>query len=109
MGTCPARLAGSSPARHQDGLLGPAESHQAALTVLNGIERRPGIRWVLPGVRDPQKALDYDTVHKVACRISAKAGVERITPHILRHRVTTDSPALPEHPHRHGGDRSQER
>jgi len=62
----------------------------AASVVLNGIERRPGVRWILPGVRDPQKPLDYDTVHKAACRISAKAGVERITPHILRHRVITD-------------------
>jgi integrase len=62
----------------------------AALAVLDGIERRPGVPWVLPGIRDPRKPLHYDTVHKAACRISEAAGLAHVTPHILRHRVTTD-------------------
>jgi integrase len=62
----------------------------AALAVLDGIERRPGVPWVLPGVLDARKPLDYDMVYKAACRISDGAGLGRVTPHILRHRVTTD-------------------
>ena len=62
----------------------------AALTLLEGIERRPGVRWVLARYSDPQKPLDYHAMYKAACRISAKAGVERVTPHILRHSVITD-------------------
>lgn len=62
----------------------------AALAILEGIERRPGVPWVLPGIRDAAKPLDYDTVHKAICRASDQAGLARITPHVLRHRVTTD-------------------
>jgi integrase len=62
----------------------------AALAVLDGIERRPGVPWVLPGVRDPERPLNYDTLHKAFARIAARAGVRGVTPHTLRHRVTTD-------------------
>jgi integrase len=62
----------------------------AAIAILDEIIRRPGVPWVLPGIRDPRKPLDYDTVHKAACMISMRAGLSRVTPHILRHRVTTD-------------------
>ncbi len=40
------------------------------MALLDGIERRPGVPWVLPGILDPRKPLDYDTVYKAACRIS---------------------------------------
>ena len=62
----------------------------AVLAVLEMIEHRPGVPWVLPGIRDAARPLDYDTVHKAFGRISARAGVYAITPHTLRHRVTTD-------------------
>ena len=63
---------------------------QPAMDVLDGIERRPGVPWVLPGIRDARKPLDYDTVHKAATSLSRAVGLDSITPHILRHRVVTD-------------------
>jgi integrase len=68
----------------------PRPISPAALAVLDAVERRPGVPWVLPGIRDATKPLDYDTVHKAACRVSSRAGLERVTPHVFRHRVTTD-------------------
>lgn len=68
----------------------PRPISPAALVMLEGIERRPGVPWVLPGIRDATKPLDYDTVHKAIRCASDQAGLARITPHILRQRVTTD-------------------
>jgi integrase len=61
-----------------------------ALALLDRIERRPGVPWVLPGITDPRQPLDYNTVLKAFRRFAARAGLKGITPHTLRHRVTTD-------------------
>jgi integrase len=62
----------------------------ATLVVLDAIERRPGVPWVLPGIRDITRPLDYDTVHKAFARVARRAGVREATLHTLRHRVITD-------------------
>lgn len=62
----------------------------AALALLEGIERRPGLPWVLPGIRDADCPLDYDTLHKAFGRLTARAGLKGVTPHTLRHRIATD-------------------
>lgn len=61
-----------------------------ALALLDGIERRPGVPWVLPGIKHPREPLDYDTLAKAFRRIVARAGLKGVTPHTLRHRVVTD-------------------
>jgi integrase len=62
----------------------------SVLYVLDTVERRPGVPWVLPGIRDPRLPLEYFTVHKAFRRIAARAGLTGVTPHTLRHRFTTE-------------------
>jgi integrase len=63
---------------------------ERVLSILDTIERRPGVPWVLPGIRDVRQPLDYDTVHKAFGRLCRRAGLAGITPHTLRHRFTTE-------------------
>jgi len=61
----------------------------AALAVLDGVERMPGIEFVFRAVMTPTAPLPYDTVEKAFRRISSRAGVERCSLHTVRHWFAT--------------------
>lgn len=63
----------------------PAE----ALAVLDGVQRRPGVPWVLPGLTDASKPLAYEPVYRRLRRLAEDAGLPRVHPHLLRHRHAT--------------------
>lgn len=61
----------------------------AALAVLDGVERAPGIDFVFRAVSNPLAPLAYNTTEKAFRRICARAGVERCTLHTIRHWFAT--------------------
>jgi integrase len=61
----------------------------AAMTVLDAVERMPGVEFVFRGVKKPTAPLAYNTVEKAFSRIAGRAGVERCTLHTIRHWFTT--------------------
>jgi integrase len=61
----------------------------AALAVLDGVERMPGVEFVFRAVNTPTEPLPYSTVEKVFGRIAAGAGVKRCTLHTIRHWFAT--------------------
>jgi integrase len=61
----------------------------AAMTVLDGVERMPGVEFVFRGVKKPTAPLAYNTVEKAFSRIAGRAGVERCTLHTIRHWFAT--------------------
>jgi integrase len=61
----------------------------AALAVLDGMERLPGVEYVFRGVTEPTQSLPYNAIQKVFKRIASRAGVERCTLHVVRHWFAT--------------------
>jgi integrase len=61
----------------------------AALAVLDGVERMPGVGFVFRAVNTPTAPLAYTTVEKAFGRIAGRAGVERCTLHTIRHWFAT--------------------
>jgi integrase len=61
----------------------------AALAVLDGVRRMPGVEFVFRGVKTPTAPLSYNTVEKAFRRIAGRAGVERCTLHTIRHWFAT--------------------
>ena len=61
----------------------------ATLSVLDSIERRPGIHFVFRAINTPTKPLAYNTAEKVFRRIASRAGVEGCTLHTIRHWFAT--------------------
>ena len=61
----------------------------AALAVLNGVKKMPGVDFVFRAVNTPTAPLPYNTVEKAFGRIAARAGVERCTLHTIRHWFAT--------------------
>jgi integrase len=61
----------------------------AAVAVLDGVERMPGVEFVFRAVKEPTKPLAYNTVEKAFGRIAGRGGVERCTLHTVRHWFAT--------------------
>lgn len=61
----------------------------AAIAVLDGVERMPGVDFVFRSTRNPTRALPYHVAEKSFRRIAAKAGVQDCTLHSIRHWFTT--------------------
>ena len=61
----------------------------AALAVLDGVERMPGVEFVFRALKTPTAPLAYNTAEKAFRRIAGRAGVERCTLHTIRHWFTT--------------------
>jgi integrase len=61
----------------------------AALAVLDGVERMPGVEFVFSAVKEPTAPLAYNTVEKAFGRIVRRAGIERCTLHTIRHWFAT--------------------
>jgi integrase len=61
----------------------------AALAVLDGVERMPGVEFVFRAVKTPIAPLPYNTAEKAFGRIAARAGVRRCTLHTIRHWFAT--------------------
>jgi integrase len=61
----------------------------AALAVLDGVERVPGVEYVFRAVNRPGASLAYATVEKAFGRIVRRAGIERCTLHTIRHWFAT--------------------
>jgi integrase len=61
----------------------------AALAVLDGVERMPGVEYVFRAVNRPTAPLAYTTVEKAFGRIVRRAGIERCTLHTIRHWFAT--------------------
>jgi integrase len=61
----------------------------AALAILDGVERMPGVEFVFRAVNTPTEPLPYNTGEKAFRRIAQRAGVERCTLHTLRHWFAT--------------------
>ncbi|MEC4590550.1 tyrosine-type recombinase/integrase [Nitrospirillum amazonense] len=63
----------------------------AALELLQGVERMPGVPWVFRSIDDPRKQLSYHTVEKAFRRIRKAAGVEKCSLHTIRHWFATQT------------------
>jgi integrase len=61
----------------------------SALTVLESVERMPGVEFVFRAVKASTAPLPYNTVEKAFRRIAHRAGIERCTLHTLRHWFAT--------------------
>ena len=61
----------------------------AALAVLDGVERMPGVEFVFRAVNAATAPLPYNTAQKAFRRIAHRAGVERCTLHTIRHWFAT--------------------
>ena len=61
----------------------------AALAVLDGVERMPGVDFVFRAIKEPSEPLSYNTVEKAFRRIAEAAGVDRCTLHTIRHWFST--------------------
>ena len=61
----------------------------AALAVLDGVERMPGVEFVFRAINTPTALLAYNTVEKAFRRIVQRAEVERCTLHTIRHWFAT--------------------
>jgi integrase len=61
----------------------------AALAVLDGMERIPGVEFVFRAINTPAQSLRYNTAEKAFRRIAHRAGVERCTLHTIRHWFAT--------------------
>jgi integrase len=61
----------------------------AALAVLDGMERMPGVDFVFRAVKEPTAPLAYATIEKAFGRIADWARVERCTLHTIRHWFAT--------------------
>jgi integrase len=61
----------------------------AALAVLDGVQRMPGVEFVFRAIKTPTKPLAYDTAEKAFGRIARRVGVERCTLHTIRHWFAT--------------------
>src|SRR6516164_310374 len=61
----------------------------AALAVLDGVERMPGVDLVFRAPNAPSKPLTYNTVAKAFRRIAGRAGVEGCSIHTIRHWFAT--------------------
>jgi integrase len=61
----------------------------AALAVLDGVERMPGVPFVFRAVRDPTRPLSYHTIEKAFGRIATIAGVQNCSIHTIRHWFAT--------------------
>jgi integrase len=61
----------------------------AALAVLDGMERMPGVDFIFRATKEPTAPLAYNTVEKAFGRIAARVGVERCTLHTVRHWFAT--------------------
>jgi integrase len=61
----------------------------AALAVLDGVERMPGVEYVFRAVNRPTASLAYATVEKAFGRIVRRARIERCTLHTIRHWFAT--------------------
>jgi integrase len=61
----------------------------AALAVLDGMERMPGVDFIFRAVKESTEPLAYNTVEKAFGRIAGRAGVERCTLHTIRHWFST--------------------
>jgi integrase len=61
----------------------------AALAVLDGMERMPGVDFVFRSIHRPTRPLIYATIEAAFRRIAQKAGVPNCTLHSLRHWFAT--------------------
>ena len=61
----------------------------AALAVLDGVGRMPGVEYVFRAVTRPTAPLAYSTVEKAFSRIVSRAGIERCSLHTIRHWFAT--------------------
>jgi integrase len=61
----------------------------AALTVLDRVQRMPGVEFVFRAVKAPAAPLTYTTTEKAFRRIADRAGVDRCTLHTIRHWFAT--------------------
>jgi integrase len=61
----------------------------AALAVFDSVERMPGVDFVFRAINTPTAPLDYHTAESAFRRIVDRAGVERCTPHTIRHWFAT--------------------
>ena len=61
----------------------------AALAVLDGVERMPGVEFVFRAIKAPTAPLPYSTAEKAFRRIAKSSGVERCTLHTIRHWFAT--------------------
>ena len=61
----------------------------AALAVLDGVERIPGVEFVFRSVKAPTEPLEYHAAEKAFRRIAGRAGIERCTLHTIRHWFAT--------------------
>jgi integrase len=61
----------------------------ATLTVLDKLERMPGVQFVFQDIKSPTAPLAYSTIEKAFRRISTAAGVRACTLHTIRHWFAT--------------------
>jgi integrase len=61
----------------------------ATLAVLDSVERVPGVEFVFPDIKTPNRPLPYHTVEKAFRRMVNTAGVKNCTLHTIRHWFST--------------------